>query len=358
MKLGFFTMPIHPMGKDWRQTLREAREAFILADQLGYSEAYTGEHSTDLAENITSCTMFLSSLVGKVKRMTLGTGTVNMPNTHPARVAAELALLDHMLDGKFIMGISPGGLLSDAEIFGNLGKNRNEMFIESINAVLQLWTTEPPYDIQGKYWQISTTQTLMKEIGQGYIPRPFQRPHPTIAVTAVAPYSKGVTEAAARGWEMISANFLMPEWVKTHWPQYVEGCQRIGKTPDPAQWRVAKSILVAATDQQARDYVMHPDSPYRFYFRSLFTKLKKNGRSELFKTRTDQPDDEVTEESVFNRLVLWGSPERVADQILEFKEQVGEFGTLLYAGKDWLDPEVGKKSMRLMAEKVLPRIGG
>ena len=358
MKLGFFTMPIHPIGKDWRQTLREDREAFILADQLGYAEAYTGEHTTDLAENITSCTMFLSSLVGQVKQMTLGTGTVNMPNTHPARVAAEIAMLDHMLDGKFIMGISPGGLLSDAEVFGNLGKNRNEMFIESINAVLQLWTSEPPYRIEGKYWQISTAQTLMQEIGQGFIPKPLQRPHPPIAVTAVAPYSKGVTEAAARGWEMISANFLMPEWVKTHWPKYVEGCQRIGKTPDPAQWRVAKSIFVADTDQQARDYVMHPNSPYRFYYHSLFTKLKKNGRIELFKTRVDQPEEEVTEDFVFDRLVFWGSPERVADQILAFKEQVGDFGTLLYAGKDWLDPESGKKSMRLMAEKVLPRIGG
>lgn len=356
MKLGFFTMPIHPIGKDWRQTLREDKEAFILADQLGYSEAYTGEHSTDLAENITSCTMFLSSLAGHIKNMTLGTGTVNMPNTHPARVAAEIAMLDHMLDGKFIMGISPGGLLSDAEIFGNLQNNRNEMFLESINAVLKLWTSEPPYDIQGKYWNISTAKTLMTEIGQGYIPKPLQRPHPPIVVTAVAPFSKGVTEAAARGWEIISANFLMPEWVKTHWPKYVEGCQRIGKHADPAEWRVAKSIFVADTDEQARAYATADNSPYRFYYRSLFTKLKKNGRLELFKTRPDQPDDEVTEESVFNRLVIHGSPERVADQILAFQDEVGPFGTLLYAGKDWLDPEAGKRSMRLMAEKVMPRV--
>jgi alkanesulfonate monooxygenase SsuD/methylene tetrahydromethanopterin reductase-like flavin-dependent oxidoreductase (luciferase family) len=90
----------------------------------------------------------------------------------------------------------------------------------------------------------------------------------------------------------------------------------------------------------------------------LFTKLKKNGRIELFKNRIDQPEEEVTEDFVFDRLVFWGSPGRVADQILEFKEQVGDFGTLLYAGKDWLDPESGQKSMRLMAEKVLPRIGG
>jgi len=57
MQLGFFTMPIHPLEKDWRQSLREDREAFILADELGFSEGYVGEHATDRAENITSCAM-------------------------------------------------------------------------------------------------------------------------------------------------------------------------------------------------------------------------------------------------------------------------------------------------------------
>ena len=63
MKLGFFTMPIHPLDKDWRQSLREDREAFILADQLGFIEGYVGEHATDRAENITSCAMFIASLI-------------------------------------------------------------------------------------------------------------------------------------------------------------------------------------------------------------------------------------------------------------------------------------------------------
>ena len=83
----------------------------------------------------------------------------------------------------------------------------------------------------------------MPEIGQGFLPKPLQKPHPPIVVTVVAPFSKGVTEAAARGWEPISANFLMPEWVKSHWPKYVEGCERAGRTADPANWRVAKSDL-------------------------------------------------------------------------------------------------------------------
>jgi alkanesulfonate monooxygenase SsuD/methylene tetrahydromethanopterin reductase-like flavin-dependent oxidoreductase (luciferase family) len=261
-----------------------------------------------------------------------------------------------MLDGRLIFGISPGGLLSDAELFGNLDANRNEMFLEAINQVLEIWAGEPPYNIQGKYWNISTQKTLIEDIGQGFIAKPLQRPHPPIVVTAVAPFSKGVTEAAARGWDPISANFLMPAWVKSHWPKYVEGCERGGRAVEPANWRVAKSVFVAKDAATAKAYATDPNGPYVYYYRSLFTKLKKNGRIELFKTRRDQPDDEVTLESICDKLVIHGTPDSVADQLLAFRDEVGEFGTLLYAGKDWTDPQLGRESMILMAEKVMPRV--
>ena len=354
MKLGFFTMPVHPLNKDWRQSLAEDREAFMLADELGYAEGYVGEHVTDRAENITSCVAFLAWIASCTRNLRLGTGTMNMPNNHPAAVAASIAMLDHMLDGRLIFGISPGGLLSDAELFGNLDANRNEMFLEAINQVLEIWASGPPYNIKGKYWTISTERTLMEDIGQGYIPVPLQRPHPPIVVTAVAPFSKGVTEAAARGWEPISANFLMPAWVKSHWPKYVEGCQRGGRPADPANWRVAKSIFVANDSATAKAYATDPDGPYVGYYRSLFTKLKRNGRIELFKTRRDQPDEEVTLEAICEKLIIYGTPDSVADQILAFQEDVGRFGTILYAAKDWRDRELGRRSMILMAEKVLP----
>jgi len=356
MNLGFFTMPIHPLDKDWRQSLAEDREAFLLADELGFTEAYVGEHVTDKAENITSCVTFLAWIAAATKQIKLGTGTVNMPNTHPATIAATIAMLDHMLNGRFIFGISPGGLLSDAELFGNLDFNRNEMFLEAINQVLGIWSGEPPYNLQGKYWTVSTQRTQIKEIGQGYIPRPLQRPHPPIVVTAVAPFSKGVTEAAVRGWDPISANFLMPAWVKSHWPKYVEGCERGGRVADPTNWRVAKSVFVADDAAKAKAYATDPDGPYVNYYRSLFTKLKKNGRIELFKTHRDQPDDEVTLDMICDKLIIYGTPDSVADQILTFQNEVGTFGTLLYAGKDWKDRELGRKSMILTAEKVLPLV--
>lgn len=356
MQLGFSTMPIHPLQKDWRQSLREDREAFILADELGFSEAYVGEHTTDQAENITSCTLFLASLVGRVRQMRLGTGTVNLPNTHPARVAGEIAMLDHMLDGRFNFGISPGGLPSDAEAFGTLYADRQAMFVEAIDQVLEIWRSRPPYNIKGAFWNITTERTAIAEIGQGIIPKPLQTPHPPIIVTVVAPYSKGITEAAARGWEPISANFLMPQWVRTHWPKYVEGCERAGRPADPANWRIAKSIFVADDEATARRYATDPDSPYRFYYSQLLMKMKRAGRAELFKRDRSMSDDAVTLDDVCDRLIIHGTPDKVADQLLAFRDEVGDFGTLLYAGHDWADPALARRSKVLMAEQVMPRL--
>jgi alkanesulfonate monooxygenase SsuD/methylene tetrahydromethanopterin reductase-like flavin-dependent oxidoreductase (luciferase family) len=356
MQLGFFTMPVHPLDKDWRQTLREDREAFILADELGFAEAYCGEHATDKAENITSCTLFLASLVHATKRMKLGTGTVNLPNTHPVKVATEIAMLDHLLDGRFIFGISPGGLLSDAEVFGNLDADRNAMFLEAINHVLAIWAADPPYDIKGKYWNISLIRQLVADIGQGILPKPLQRPHPPIVVTAVAPHSKGVVEAAARGWEPISANFLLPIWVKSHWPKYAEGCARVGRQAEPKNWRIAKSVFVADDDKVARDYANSAGSPYRFYYRQMLAKMERAKRMDLFKADRNMPDDRVTLDGTCNELVIFGSPQKVIDELLAFRDLVGDFGTLLYAGHDWRDRELARRSMVLMAEKVLPAI--
>jgi alkanesulfonate monooxygenase SsuD/methylene tetrahydromethanopterin reductase-like flavin-dependent oxidoreductase (luciferase family) len=356
MNLGFFTMPIHPLDKDWRQSLREDREAFILADELGFTEGLCGEHVTDRAENITSCAIFIATLAHATKNIKLGTGTINMPNAHPAAVASQIAMLDHLLDGRFLFGISPGGLLSDAEAFGNLDANRNEMFLEGINQVLEIWANDPPYNLKGKYWNISVERQFIAELGQGYIAKPLQRPHPPIVVTAVAPFSKGVTEAAARGWDPISANFLMPQWVKSHWPKYVEGCERVGRPALAANWRVARSVFVADDEKTAKAYATDPSGPYHYYYKQLFTKLKMNGRIELFKTRRDQPDDEVTLENVCDALITYGTPEKVADELLAYRETVGDFGTLLYAGKDWQDPALGRRSMVLLAEKVLPKV--
>jgi alkanesulfonate monooxygenase SsuD/methylene tetrahydromethanopterin reductase-like flavin-dependent oxidoreductase (luciferase family) len=356
LKLGTFMMPLHPPKRSPSQTLPEDREAILLADRLGYCEALVGEHVTDLAENVTSCLMFLASVAHDTKKIVLGSGTINMPNSHPAAIASQVAMLDHMLRGRFIMGISPGGLMSDAEVFGNYKKDRNAIFLESINMVLDIWKNDGPYNLSGQFFNVTTANTSIPEIGQGTIIKPYQKPHPPIVVTAVAPHSKGVTEAAKRGWTPVSANFLLPEWVASHWPRYEEGCKAVGKEARPSDWRVAKSIFVADDESTAKRYGHGDEGPYHFYFKQLLRKLVSGGRSNLFKLDQNEPDSSISADSITPKLVIAGTAGSVVEQILAFRDKVGAFGTLYYPCHDWVDPKLARRSMQLMAEQVMPRV--
>jgi alkanesulfonate monooxygenase SsuD/methylene tetrahydromethanopterin reductase-like flavin-dependent oxidoreductase (luciferase family) len=356
MKLGFFTMPMHPPGRNYTQTLKEDREAVLLADRLGYAEALIGEHVTDVCESIPSCLAFIASVAHQTKNIRLGSGTVNLPNSHPAQVAATVAMIDHLLEGRFLFGIGPGGLRSDMEMFGNLDEDRNAMFVESIDHILALWAGQPPYNLEGRYWKLSTERTLLAEAGQGVMLTPYQKPHPPIVVTAIVPYSRGLTAAAARGWKPITANFLQPVWAATHWPMYEKGCVAGGFPAERADWRVCKSVFVCEDDAAARRYAMDPLGPYGFYYWNLLTKRKSRGSVDIFKQDVEMEDGAVTVEYLLDTLVICGSVASVVDQLLAFRETVGDFGTLLYAGHDWADERLARRSMELMAEKVMPAV--
>jgi len=345
---------MHPPGRNYTQTLKEDREAVLLADRLGYAEALIGEHVTDVCESIPSCLTFIASVAHETRTIRLGSGTVNLPNNHPAQVAAQVAMVDHLLEGRFLFGIGPGGLRSDMEMFGNLDQDRTAMFVEAIDHILALWSGKPPYNLEGRFWKLSTEQTLLAEAGQGVMLTPYQKPHPPIMVTAVVPHSKGLAAAAARGWKPISANFLQPAWAATHWPMYAKGCEAGGFAAEPADWRVCKSIFVADDEAVARRYALSANGPYGFYYWNLLTKRRGHGNVDIFKRQIGMPDGEVTVDYLLDTLVICGSVNSVVDQLLAFRETVGDFGTLLYAGHDWADERLARRSMELMAEKVMP----
>ena len=168
--------------------------------------------------------------------------------------------------------------------------------------------------------------------------------------------AKGVVEAAKRGWKPISGNFLLPQWVKTHWPGYVKGCEEAGFTADTQDWRVAKSIFVADDAATARAYAKGKDGPYYHYYEQLMHKLIKGGRAKLFKYDQNEPDDAVGVDRSIDDLVISGTVNDVVDQILAYREFIGDFGTLLYAGHDWRDKPLARRSMELLAEKVMPAV--
>jgi alkanesulfonate monooxygenase SsuD/methylene tetrahydromethanopterin reductase-like flavin-dependent oxidoreductase (luciferase family) len=359
MKLGYFIMPVHPQHRPMAETLQEDREAIILCDRLGFHDAFVGEHLTDRTENITSSLLFLATLIGDTRTIKLATGTSNLSHSHPTLIAAHAAMFDHLAKGRFIFGVSPGALASDAEALGILGEDRNRLFAEAIDVILAIWERAAPYaiDLPGNRFKVSTARNFEPDLGMGYLPKPYQAPRPEIVGTVVAPGSKGVTLMGERDFHPLSANFLLPQWLPSHWKNYAQGKLNVGATPDPAEWRVARSIFVADDAATARSYGgADAASPYRFYYHQVLSKLVRSNRHGVFKTHAEQPDSEITLDYVLDRLVIAGTVNQVVDRILSLHQQVGPFGELVYGGLDWVDPRLGKRSLELMATEVMPRV--
>jgi alkanesulfonate monooxygenase SsuD/methylene tetrahydromethanopterin reductase-like flavin-dependent oxidoreductase (luciferase family) len=359
MRLGYFTMPLHPAQRAPAQTLQEDREAVILADKLGFYDAFVGEHLTEKSENVTNSFIFLASLIHATERIMLATGTSNLSHSHPVLIASHAAMFDHMARGRFIFGVSPGALRSDAEALGLLEEDRNKLFAEAMEVILAVWERDAPYDIDlpGNRFKVSTAKTRIPEIHRGELYKPYQKPRPEIVGTVVAPGSKGVIAMGERDFHPLSANFLLAQHLPSHWQNYAQGKRKAGQEPDPADWRIARTIFVADDDKAALRYGRQdPNSPYRYYWRMMGKKMRYSGREIVFKTHPGQDDAELTDDYLVERLVICGTVSRVVDDILALREKVGDFGEIVYAGMDWVEPGLARRSMELMATEVMPRV--
>lgn len=359
MRLGYFTMPLHPFERDTTETLHEDRQTIIYADQLGFYDAFVGEHLTDKAENVTNSLLFLATLIFETKNIKLGSGTSNLSHAHPTLIASQAAMFDHLAKGRFIFGISPGALASDAEALGILDQDRNQLFAEAIDVILAIWEREPPYNIDfpNNRFKVTTEVTSVPAIGRGILMKPYQRPYPEVVGTVVAPFSKGVIAMGQRDFHPMSANFLMSHWLPSHWNNYAEGKALVGQQARAADWRVARTIFVADDDATARRYGREDaNSPYRYYYRQMLTKMMMSKRHVIFKKHKDEDDSHVTLDRLLDELVIAGTVNDVVDQLLALRERVGDIGEIVYAGMDLVDPALGRRSMALMANEVMPRV--
>lgn len=354
-KLGFFIQPVHPPTRSYAEVLREDREAVVLADRLGYSEAFIGEHLADSAETITSSLAFIASLADRCPSIRFGTGVLPLPNYHPVMAAAQVAMVDHLVGGRLLLGVGPG-VPPDAEALGDLASNRSEKMFEALAHMLRLWTEEPPYRLEGRFHRATTERFLNPDIGVGIVVRPLQRPHPPVVLTSIRPDSRGPYLAGRRGWSGISATYVGAHVVKSHLHSFAAGRRAGGLSPDPGPWRLARSIFVADDAETAQRYAHRERGAHGFYFRVMRTKLAAFGGLDVMRDHPGQPDSELAPARTLERLVLAGTPDSVAEQILSLRREVGPFGTLLYTGHDWCDPALARRSMELMAREVWPRV--
>jgi alkanesulfonate monooxygenase SsuD/methylene tetrahydromethanopterin reductase-like flavin-dependent oxidoreductase (luciferase family) len=267
-------------------------------------------------------------------------------------------MFDHLSRGRFQMGIGQGSLSSDVELFGvGGGTDRLEMVRESIEHILAIWSGEPPYRRSGRFWDVTVDKGRRLEFGVGEFIKPHQLPHPPIATSIMSPRSASARMAGEYGWIPISsAAFLHARHTASHWEVYVEGAEAAGRTADPDIWRVVRTIVVAPSDEEALDHVLDPEGPLSFWFRYVLSAMRARGALELLAPAGHPDPDSLTWQEVAEEQVTWGAPETVIDELEALRHLTGPFGVLTAMAVEWQDPDFGRRSMRLLAEEVVPEL--
>jgi alkanesulfonate monooxygenase SsuD/methylene tetrahydromethanopterin reductase-like flavin-dependent oxidoreductase (luciferase family) len=356
MEVGYFAMPLHPPGSNPTQTLDDDLAQIVRLDELGYKEAWIGEHFTTVWENIPAPDLFIASALAKTKRIVLGTGVSCMPNHNPFMLAQRIAQLDHQAHGRFHWGVGSGGFPGDFEVFGfdpTTGAHRG-MTRDAIDMVLQLWEDPKPGVYEHKYWRFSIPEPI-DAIGLRLHLKPYQKPHPPIGVAGVSPKSDTLVLAGERGWIPMSINLVPTATLKTHWEAVEEGARRSGRQPDHRTWRIAREVFVGESAAQARQEALHGVLARDFeqYFLPL---LRHMNMLSLLKTDPNMPDAEVTPEYLVDHVWVIGDPDEVAHKLRHLYQEVGGFGVLLAMAHEWQPKEAWERSMALLAKEVMPKL--
>jgi alkanesulfonate monooxygenase SsuD/methylene tetrahydromethanopterin reductase-like flavin-dependent oxidoreductase (luciferase family) len=188
------------------------------------------------------------------------------------------------------------------------------------------------------------------------MPKPLRPGGPPVVVAVSSANSPTVRIAAQRGWGPISSALAPQAVIASHWDSYSAACAAQGRVARGDDWRIASYVLVAGSDAEARERVFASDSSYRYTFSYLYEVLRRSNRFTHLKPRPDMRDEDVTVDAIIEGRVIYGSPETVASRLIDVRNKVGPFGTLLVTGVDWggRNAAWGRESMRRLAEEVMP----
>ncbi len=355
MKLGTFMMPVHPPTKDRTLAFEEDVEFVIRADQLGFTEAWIGQHNTLAWEPIPSNDVFIAHVLPQTRNIRLGPGVTLVPHHHPTNIALRLAYLDHLSRGRINCGFGQSGVPTDWTMY-DLPDPRTQglMTVEGIDLVLKLWEAEAPFDLQGEYWRIKVEHTN-PEMGIGTMLRPYQKPHPPIAMSIIKRDSMAARMAGQRGYIPISTNLVPVETVANHWATYCAGAEEAGQSvPDRSLWRVSRSIYVGESNDEAWDHTRN--GAFAGSFEYLLTLIRSADSLDITKKSPDIPDDQITPDYILENLCIIGDVKSCIQQLEELWDATGGFGTLLMIAHDWDDKEKWLNCMDRLVHKVLPAL--
>lgn len=348
MKFGIFMAPFHRLGENPTLALERDLQLIEWLDELGYDEAFVGEHHSAGWEIISSPEIFMGVAATRTKRIMLGSGVVSVPYHHPFHIANRFALLDQLTHGRVILGCGPGALSSDAYMMGIETTTQRDRMVEGLEAVMRLFNEDGGISIDGSYFKMRDAHLQVK---------PYQKPHmPIVVANTISP--SGMVAAGKLGCGVLSiASFAKGgvEILPKRWQIAEETAAENGKRVDRKNWRLVFPIHLAESRKEALDDVREGANRWiqDYFIDTLAARIQ-------FEEYPGQPREEMNIDRMAEQgRAIVGTPEDAIKRINEVWEaSEGGFGGLLVLAHEWAPREKILHSYELLARYVMPKFQG
>ena len=332
--------PFHPPDHNPTLSLQNDLDLIAHMDQLGFDEAWIGEHHSAGSEIIASPELFIATAAERTERIKLGTGVVSLPYHNPLWVAERIVQLDHLTKGRVMLGLGPGALPTDAAMVGLQPDQMRPLLEEYMAVLMHLLTSEEPISYKSDRLVLNEARLHL---------RPYSDPLFDIAVAAVASPS-GAKLAGMYGAGVLSLGATVAigmDVLAHHWTVQEEVAAANGQVADRSKWRLVGLMHLAETEAEARKDVEYGIEQWFRYFQNVaaFLQMAVEGGN----------IDEMVN-FVNGGLGVVGTPDQAIAQIEELIEQSnGGFGAYMTLAHNWANTEATKKSYELFARHVIPR---
>jgi alkanesulfonate monooxygenase SsuD/methylene tetrahydromethanopterin reductase-like flavin-dependent oxidoreductase (luciferase family) len=351
MKFGMYYFLQRPEGASEAEIIRTEVEQMVYAESLGYDTVWLTEHHFADYGLSASPSVLASAVLSRTTTLKVGLAVYVLPFHDPIRFAEEMATLDIIGSGRFIVGIGRGNRPTEFMGYRIPQKESRTRLEEAMEIAMQAWTKDEVH-FEGRHWTIP---------GIPVHPKPDSRPHPPLAMAVTSEDS--IRWAARHGLRMLSSGLHTPlSRNKESLRIYGEELQK-HHSPDERrrlldQWTVTKHVYVAPTDAEAQadardaemwflDSMARSMSPAKWT--NLDPEIRKQAESFIANLRSHKWEDLLA-----GPLVI-GSPETVAGKARELKEAgVGEMVCWMNFGG--ISDAKTRRSMELFASHVMPAL--
>jgi limonene 1,2-monooxygenase len=347
MKFGIFMAPFHRVGENPTLALERDMQLIQWLDELGYDEAFIGEHHSAGWEIISSPEIFMAVAAARTRRIMLGSGVVSVPYHHPFHIANRFALLDQLTHGRVILGCGPGALPSDAYMLGIETTTQRDRMVEGLQAVMRLFNEDGNITVDGSYFTLREAHLQVK---------PFQNPLPVFVANTISP--SGMVAAGKLGCGVLSVAAFSPGGLSSlpkRWAMAEEIAAENGKTVDRKNWRLVFPIHLAESSKEALDDVRDGGNAWiqKYFIETLAARVQ-------FEEYPGQPTEEMTLDRMVARGgAIVGTPDDAIKRINEVIEMSGGgFGGMLVLAHEWASREKTLKSYEMLARYVMPKFQG